>query len=87
MRVISHIKRTVMSFSLESLSVSDAADFLSVLKTLLPHLPAGVLESNNDSDSDNSDEEDSVVNVACRHTCTCFPTRVMTIKMKRLIAS
>lgn len=85
MRVISHIKRTVMSFSLESLSVSDAADFLSVLKTLLPHLPAGVLESNNDSDSDNSDEEDSVVNVACRHTC--FPTRVMTIKMKRLIAS
>lgn len=47
---------------LESLSVSDAADFLSVLKTLLPHLPAGVLESNNDSDSDNSDEEDSVVN-------------------------
>ena len=45
----------------ESLRVSDAVDFLSVLKTLLPHLPAGALESSNDSDSDNSDEEDSVV--------------------------
>lgn len=66
---------------LESLSVSDAADFLSVLKTLLPHLPAGVLESNNDSDSDSSDEEDSVVNIACRH----IPIRLMTINMKRLI--
>lgn len=45
----------------ESLRVSDAVDFLSVLKTLLPHLPTGALESSNDSDSDNSDEEDSVV--------------------------
>lgn len=68
---------------LESLSVSDAADFLSVLKTLLPHLPAGVLESNNDSDSDSSDEEDSVVNIAYRHIPTCI--RHMTINMKRLI--
>lgn len=50
--------------NIESLSVSDAADFLSVLKTLLPHLPAGVLESNNDSDSDSSDEEDSVVMIS-----------------------
>lgn len=66
---------------LENLSVSDAADFLSVLKTLLPHLPAGVLESNNDSDSDSSDEEDSVVNIACRH----IPSRLVTINMKRLI--
>ena len=56
-----NIKLINFAMFVESLRVSDAVDFLSVLKTLLPHLPAGALESSNDSDSDNSDEEDSVV--------------------------
>ncbi|XP_048762043.2 ubiquitin-protein ligase E3C-like [Ostrea edulis] len=50
--------------NIESLSVSDAVDFLSVLKTLLPHLPAGVFKSSTDSDSDSSDEEDSIVMIS-----------------------
>lgn len=51
---------------LESLSVSDVVDFLSVFKILLLYLLVGVLEFNNDSDSDSSDEEDFVVNIVCR---------------------
>ncbi|XP_061191365.1 ubiquitin-protein ligase E3C-like [Saccostrea echinata] len=46
--------------NIENLSVSDAVDFLLVLRTLLPHLPAGVFMSSSDSDTDSSDEEESV---------------------------
>lgn len=66
---------------LESLSVSDVVDFLSVLKILLLYLLVGVLEFNNDSDSDSSDEEDFVVNIVCRYIFIRF----MIINMKRLI--
>lgn len=66
---------------LESLSVSDVVDFLSVFKILLLYLLVGVLEFNNDSDSDSSDEEDFVVNIACRYIFLRF----MIINMKRLI--
>lgn len=52
---------------LESLSVSDVVDFLLVFKILLLYLLVGVLEFNNDSDSDSSDEEDFVVNIVCRY--------------------
>lgn len=66
---------------LESLSVSDVVDFLSVLKILLLYLLVGVLEFNNDSDSDSSDEEDFVVNIVFRYIFLRF----MIINMKRLI--
>lgn len=66
---------------LESLSVSDVVDFLSVFKIFLLYLLVGVLEFNNDSDSDNSDEEEFVVNIVCRYIFLRF----MIINMKRLI--
>lgn len=68
---------------LESLSVSDVVDFLSVFKILLLYLLVGVLEFNNDSDSDSSDEEDFVVNIVFRYIFIRF----MIIYMKRLIIS